>query len=193
MWLHEHTGTHLSCTTVGCRPNSICKSFNPEYWHQALASLHIHCQARQITLRSHYGETWPSQGHLHRKHQVPRNDTCRTGIKPRPRWWEASTVAKSYSNSVLEHLYMSKRHQTNSTDICQRIFDNKRQLLWKNFVRNNLPSASESSDSDSLSLSSSPSSVLSSYMLEISSNIIQCWGSGSAVFACFWASRIWIY
>ncbi len=48
MWLHEHTWSHLSCTTVGCRPNSICKSFNPEYWHQALARLHIHCQARQI-------------------------------------------------------------------------------------------------------------------------------------------------
>jgi hypothetical protein len=33
MWLHEHTWGDLEC-----RPNSTCKLFNPEYWHQTLAS-----------------------------------------------------------------------------------------------------------------------------------------------------------
>ncbi len=44
MNIHEHTWAALRC-----RPNSTCKWFNPKYWHQALASLRIHGQARQIT------------------------------------------------------------------------------------------------------------------------------------------------
>ncbi len=42
--IHEHTRTAL-----GSRPNSTCKAFNPEYWHQALASHRFQCKARQIT------------------------------------------------------------------------------------------------------------------------------------------------
>ncbi len=45
--IQEHTWTAL-----GCRSNSTCKSFSPEYWHQAIASQRIHCQARQITSES---------------------------------------------------------------------------------------------------------------------------------------------
>jgi hypothetical protein len=40
----------MNCT-IGCRPNSTCKSFDPEYRHQALALANqpVQCQARQIT------------------------------------------------------------------------------------------------------------------------------------------------
>jgi hypothetical protein len=54
MNIHKHTWTAL-----GCRPNSTCKLFNPEYWHQALASPCIHYQARQITPGPPHRETWP--------------------------------------------------------------------------------------------------------------------------------------
>jgi hypothetical protein len=43
-YIHDHTWTAL-----GCRLKSTCKSFNPDYWHQALASVNFQWQARQIT------------------------------------------------------------------------------------------------------------------------------------------------
>ncbi len=43
------------------------------------------------------------QGHLHPKLEVltPETDMSRPGTKSGPPWWEASTLAKSYSDSVL--------------------------------------------------------------------------------------------
>ncbi len=90
MNINEHTWA-----APGCRPKSTCKSFNPEHWHQALASPRIHYQARQITTGS---PLWSmerlEQDHFHPKLEVPGNE-------PGPSWWEACTLAKSYSNSIL--------------------------------------------------------------------------------------------
>jgi hypothetical protein len=92
--VHEHTWTAL-----GCRPICTCKSFNTEYWHQALACPHVQCQARQITSGSPLWSTLPRSSLFSTR--VPKADTSWSGMEPRPRKWEASTLAKSYSNSLL--------------------------------------------------------------------------------------------
>jgi hypothetical protein len=53
-----------------------------------------------MTIKVNYGEL--DQGILHPKLEVPRL-TClsRPGIQPGPPRWEAITLAKSYSNSVI--------------------------------------------------------------------------------------------
>ncbi len=113
MWLHEHTWTHMSCTSM-YRLKSTCKLINPEYWHQALASPHIHCQAcntdhvRVTTLER------LDQGHLHPKLEVPRLACLSRELK-----YRASEVGGKHSskelfeqlvNSYSEHLHMNPRH-----------------------------------------------------------------------------------
>ncbi len=97
-----HTWTHMSCT---------CKLFNPEYWYQACASPHIHCQARQITWVSTMEKL--GQGHLCPKQEVPPIPQVSSGNRSWAPWWEANTLAKIFSNSVLnsysEYLHMSPR------------------------------------------------------------------------------------
>ncbi len=101
-WLslvHVVTWTYMNAhAALGCRLNSTCKSFNPEYWHQALARPHILCQAKQIT--NHVRVTTMERLD-HPKVKVPRMTWLRPGITTRPPRWEEGTLAKSYSNSVL--------------------------------------------------------------------------------------------
>ncbi len=89
--IHEHTWAAL-----GCGPNSTRKSFNPEYWHQALASPRIRCQARQITTGS------PLWRDLTKVISILPRLTCLGHEATRASVvWEASTLAKIYSNSLL--------------------------------------------------------------------------------------------
>jgi hypothetical protein len=92
--IYEHTWAALRCT---------CKSFILEFWHQALASRVIHCQARYVDhVRVTIGETWlrssPSST------RGPETDMSRT-----------SAVGGEHSNKelfeqlLIEHLHMSRR------------------------------------------------------------------------------------
>ncbi len=104
--VHEHTWPAL-----GCIPNSTFKSFNTEYWHQALACPHVQCQARQITSGSPLWSTLPRSSLFSTR--VPKTDMSWPGIEPGPQQWEASTLVKSYSNSLLtaiQNIYMSSEH-----------------------------------------------------------------------------------
>ncbi len=98
--IHWHTWTEHTWTALGlgCRPNRTCTPFNPEYWQQALASLHINCQARQITSGSPLCES--------------RDWHVLAGTEPGPLQREVSNLAKSYSNSVLiaiQNIYILAR------------------------------------------------------------------------------------
>ncbi len=105
MIIHEHTWAAL-----GCRLNSACKSFNPEYWHQALAS--PHSLSRKV---DHVGVTTMKrldQGHFHPKLD-PETDMSQPEIEsgpPKKLGGEHSIketfeqLVKSYS----EHLHMSQ-------------------------------------------------------------------------------------
>ncbi len=104
MNLPEHT-----LSALRCRLNSTCKSLNPEYWHQTLARPHVQCQARLITSSLWWDLTKSSpsstRGPETAWHVWP-------GIEPGPPRWEASTLAKSYSKSILiaiRNTYMSPR------------------------------------------------------------------------------------
>ncbi len=81
--------TWTDMNKLGCRRNSTCKLFNPEYQHQALANLGKTYCIGVTTME------WLDQGHLH---PPPESDTSRPGIEPGPPWWEVSTLANSYSD-----------------------------------------------------------------------------------------------
>jgi hypothetical protein len=94
MWLHEHTVHKRTWAARGFRPNSTYKSFNPNIDNR-------HLQVRVFTVkqdRSHrghqYEETWPrlSPSLTRGPKTVPSRN---------PTWWEASTLEKSLSNSLL--------------------------------------------------------------------------------------------
>ncbi len=88
------TWTYMTCT-IGC---STCKSFIPEYWHQALANPCVQCQANRTHGGHHYGETWPRP--FPSSTRRPENDMSWLEIEPRPLRWEASTLAKRYSKRL---------------------------------------------------------------------------------------------
>jgi hypothetical protein len=92
MCLHENTWAALRS-----RPSCSCKLFNPEYWHQALVSPRIHCQARLSSKTDHVGVTTmerPDQGHLHPELEVPRL-TClgRVSILAKSAFWTVCFIA----------------------------------------------------------------------------------------------------
>ncbi len=107
--IHEHTWAVLRCML-----NSTFKSFNPEYWHQTLASLHIriHSQARQILPGSQLWRdltkvisilNWGSQDW----HVSARNRTWAFIV--RGEHW-SKELLKQGINCYSEHLLMRRWH-----------------------------------------------------------------------------------
>ncbi len=90
----EHTWAAL-----GCRSNSTCKLFNPEYWHQALASWHsLSCKTDHVGVTTMERlDHWSSQSET----RGPENDISQQGIKTGPPWWKARTLAKNCSSIIL--------------------------------------------------------------------------------------------
>ncbi len=82
------------------RPNCTCKTLNPEYRHQALASRRIHCQASQLTSESPLWTGWPMSSSS--STWGPETDMSRPGIEPGPPRWEVSTLAKSHYDIYIE-------------------------------------------------------------------------------------------
>ncbi len=111
--IHEHTWTAL-----GRRRNSTCKASAK---HLPAAKTSGTCKsAHSLSIKTdHVGVTTLKrldQGHLHPKLEVP----CpRPGVEPGPPRWEASTLEKSYWNSLLIaiwHLHMSAWPVENARD-----------------------------------------------------------------------------
>ncbi len=88
-WLHKQW-TSMNVHELGCRPNSTCKLSNPEYWHQAITSPCIHCQARQIITTM----VRLDHGQIHPKLEVPRRPCLGRESNP------GLHGAKIYLNSV---------------------------------------------------------------------------------------------
>ncbi len=103
--VHEHTWAAL-----GCRPNSTCKLFNPEYWHQARTCKSTYSLSSKT---DHAGVTTMErfyQGHLHPKLGVPRL-TClggnQTQVSAVGGEHSSKELFKRSNHSYSEHLHIS--------------------------------------------------------------------------------------
>ncbi len=67
------------------------------------------------------------QGHIH-----PETDMSQLEIEPRPPWWEASTLAKSYSSSVLKVLASERDPAKIRLILLVVIKERGVEVFWKN-------------------------------------------------------------
>ncbi len=94
--LHEHTRTHMNCTSTVCRPSSTCKLLNPEYWHQHLQFRMFNVREDRSRRGHHYGKTWLTKA-TRDWHVLTRNRTWASGV--------GSELFKQLGKSYSEHLY----------------------------------------------------------------------------------------